>query len=245
MPSIRGFFRSACGGEVEDFNRPLEEMLASFGVLTERGEATRAGMLFFGKDPQRFEHSAVLKAVAFQGNDLGDTRYLDSRDIEGTIPMMLDGGMAFLRCNLRRAQSAHGPGGGELEIPEAALKELLVNALIHFDLANHAAIRLLVFNDRVEIVNPGALHGGLKAEELELGISRCRNPVMASLAARMGLCRRLGLGIVSVLREGAQVRFNNQASAGQFKATVFRNAGTGKAVPRKVVRGSRGAWPAA
>ena len=70
-------------------------MLKSLGILTAEGEVTRAGMLFFGRDPQRFEHSVVLKAVAFQGNDIGDTNYLDSRDIYRNTPKDVQGGNGF------------------------------------------------------------------------------------------------------------------------------------------------------
>lgn len=93
-----------------------------------------------------------------------------------------------------------------LAISEVSLQELLQNALIHLDLLNHAAIRLLVFSDRVEIVNPGWLHGGLEVGDLELGISRRRNPLMAQLASRTMPCCAARAGIIRVLREGTGVR---------------------------------------
>lgn len=52
------------------------------------------------------------------------------------------------------------------------LEELLQNSLVHFDLLHHAAIRLLIFNDRLEIINPGSLYGGLKIDDIKLGVSR-------------------------------------------------------------------------
>lgn len=66
-------------------------------MLTSNGELTRAGVLFFGRNPQQYECSFVIKAVAFAGNDIGDTNYLDSRDIAGTLPWMFREGMAFLK----------------------------------------------------------------------------------------------------------------------------------------------------
>lgn len=223
MADLRDFFRRVYGREIEDFDQPLESMLKSLGILTAEGEVTRAGMLFFGRDPQHFEHSVVLKAVAFQGNDIGDTNYLDSRDITGTLPRMFKEGMAFLKSYLRHEQRGQNFNStGILEISEVALEELLQNALVHFDLLNHAAIRLLIFSDRVEITNPGCLYGGLRVEDIKLGVSRQRNPLMAELAARTMINRGLGSGIIRVMRENTPIEFDNQESADQFKVTVWR-----------------------
>lgn len=111
-----------------------------------------------------------------------------------------------------------------LAISEVSLQELLQNALIHLDLLNHAAIRLLVFSDRVEIVNPGFLHGGLEVGDLELGISRRRNPLMAQLASRTMPCCAVRSGIIRVLREDTGGGFDNMTSACQFKVTITRKA---------------------
>lgn len=225
MADLRDFFRRVYGREIEDFDQPLESMLKSLGIQTAEGEVTRAGMLFFGRDPQHFEHSVVLKAVAFQGNDIGDTNYLDSRDITGTLPRMFKEGMAFLKSYLRHEQRGQNFNStGILEISEVALEELLQNALVHFDLLNHAAIRLLIFSNRVEIINPGCLYGGLRVEDIKLGVSRQRNPLMAELAAKTMIYRGLGSGIIRVMRENTPIDFDNQESADQFKVTVWRTA---------------------
>ena len=104
------------------------------------------------------------------------------------------------------------------------LEELLQNSLVHFDLLHHAAIRLLIFNDRIEIINPGSLYGGLKIDDIKLGVSRQRNPLMAGFAARAMIYRGLGSGIKRVVRENARIDFDNEESANQFKVTVWRTA---------------------
>lgn len=104
------------------------------------------------------------------------------------------------------------------------LEELLQNSLVHFDLLHHAAIRLLIFNDRLEIINPGSLYGGLKIDDIKLGVSRQRNPLMAGFAARTMIYRGLGTGIKRVVRENARIDFDNEESANQFKVTVWRTA---------------------
>lgn len=104
------------------------------------------------------------------------------------------------------------------------MEELLQNSLVHFDLLHHAAIRLLIFNDRLEIINPGSLYGGLKIDDIKLGVSRQRNPLMAGFAARTMIYRGLGSGIKRVVRENARIDFDNEESANQFKVTVWRTA---------------------
>ena len=111
---------------------------------------------------------------------------------------------------------------GILEIPEVVLEELLQNALVHFDLLNHAAIRLLIFNDRIEIINPGCLYGGLTVDDIKLGVSRQRNPLMAGFAAKTMIYRGLGSGIVRAMREDNHIDFDNEVSANQFKVTIWR-----------------------
>lgn len=94
--------------------------------------------------------------------------------------------------------------------------------LVHADLLHAAAIRLLVFNDRVEIINPGCLFGGLQVEDIKLGVSRQRNPLMAALAGKTMIYRGLGSGIIRVMKENIQVDFINEESSNQFKTIVWR-----------------------
>ena len=223
MVYLRDFFKKVYGKEIEDFDQPLESMLCSLGILKQSGELTRAGMLYFGKNPQQYERSVVIKAVVFAGNELGDTHYIDSRDISGTLPWMFKEGMAFLKSYLRHEQDGQNFNSvGKLEIPEVVLEELLQNALVHFDLLNHAAIRILIFNNRIEIINPGCLYGGLSVNDIKLGVSRQRNPLMADLAAKTMIYRGLGSGIVRAMREDSHIDFDNEESANQFKVTVWR-----------------------
>ena len=223
MAYLRDFFRNVYGKDIEDFEQPIDNLLSSLRIATKTGELTRAGMLFFGKHPQEFERSVVIKAVVFAGNSIGDSNYLDSRDIIGTLPQMFKEGMAFLKSYLHREQKGQNFNTiGILEIPEVVLEEVLQNALVHFDLLHNAAIRLLIFNDRIEVINPGSLFGGLNIEDIKLGISRQRNPLIADLASKTMIYRGLGSGIVRIMREDSNIDFSNEQSANQFKVTIWR-----------------------
>ncbi|MBO5641914.1 MAG: putative DNA binding domain-containing protein [Prevotella sp.] len=223
MTYIRDYFQKVYGKSIEDFDQPLESMLRSLGVMSAKNELTRAGVLYFGKHPQKYERAFKIKAVAFVGNSIGGSEYIDSRDIEGTIPWMFREGMAFLKSMLHHRQEGQNFNSvGVLEIPEVVLEELLQNALVHIDLLHPAAVRLLVFENRIEIINPGKLYGGLKVEDIRLGASKQRNPLMADLAARTMIFRGLGSGIVRALRENVVIDFINEDDANQFRVIIWR-----------------------
>lgn len=220
---LRDYFQKVYSKAIEDFDQTLESMLCSLGVMNDKGELTRAGVLYFGKHPQQFERSFKIKAVAFVGNSIGGSQYIDSRDIEGTIPWMFREGMTFLKSMLHHRQEGQNFNSvGVLEIPEVVLEELLQNALVHIDLLHPAAVRLLVFENRIEIINPGKLYGGLKVEDIRLGASKQRNPLMADFAAKTMIFRGLGSGIVRALRENVVIDFINEDHANQFRAIIWR-----------------------
>lgn len=223
MTYLRDYFQKVYGKAIEDFDQPLESMLRSLGVMNSKGELTRAGVLYFGKSPQQYERAFKIKAVAFVGNSIGGSQYIDSRDIDGTIPWMFREGMAFLKSMLHHRQEGQNFNSvGVLEIPEVVLEELLQNALVHIDLLHPAAVRLLVFENRIEIINPGRLYGGLKIEDIRLGASKQRNPLMADFAARTMIFRGLGSGIVRALRENVVIDFINEDEANQFRVIIWR-----------------------
>ena len=228
MNYLRDYFRRVYNREIEEFDQPLESMLRSLRVLASSGEVTRAGMLFFGKNPTRYELSFMVKAVAFSGNTIGDTSYVDSRDISGTIPWMFRETMTFLRSILRHEQNGQNFNKvGKLEISEVVLEELLQNAFVHIDLLHVAAIRVLVFSDRIEFINPGSLFGGLQVADIKLGVLRQRNPLIASFASKMMIYRGLGSGIIRVMNENVRVDFINEESANQFKTIIWRTVQNG------------------
>jgi hypothetical protein len=113
---------------------------------------------------------------------------------------------------------------GRLEIPEAALEELLVNALIHRDYFTSASIRVLVFADRVEIISPGHLPDSLNIEAIRCGVTNRRNPTLTDHAVQLLPYRGLGSGIRRALEAGAEVDFDDDVRGNQFRAVVKRPA---------------------
>jgi ATP-dependent DNA helicase RecG len=193
--------------------------------LVRKNRLTLAGLLLFGKKPTRIKPEFSLKAVCYHGReDISDT-YVDSEVYEGRLTQLYEGALAFLRRNLRKVQV---PGEsvnsrGKMEIPKDILDELLCNALLHRDYLIEAPIRLLVFKDRIEIMSPGLLPGGLTIDNISNGSIYIRNPNLTSYAIR-GLLpyRGLGSGIRRVLKTYPEVRLENDTAALMFRAVVPR-----------------------
>ena len=113
---------------------------------------------------------------------------------------------------------------GEPEIPETVFEELLVNALIHRDYFITAPIRLFIFEDRIEIINPGYLPNHLTVEKIRAGNSVQRNPVLAFFAAKGVLpYRGLGTGVRRALQNWSQIEFIDNREDCTFTSITFRN----------------------
>ena len=218
------YIRKVYECEVEDFGIPYEQLLNNLRILDEQGHLTLAGLMFFGKQPQKYCPSFMIKAVSFYGNDLGGMEYRDSKDIEGTIPEMFEQGMMFLKSNLHQVQAGQNFNSvGKLEVSQVALEEILQNSLVHREYIKTAPIRLLIFDNRVEIISPGALADGLTVDDIKLGITFQRNQLIAGFCAKTMLYRGLGSGLLRAHKDGAKMQFINSESGKQFTTIIYRD----------------------
>ena len=216
------YFQRRYGQRPEFAGQSLAQLLQNLG-LSDGRELNLAGLLLFGKRPQRYRPALEVKAVSFPGTALHDTRYLDSEDIDGTLSEQYQHSFAFIRRNLRHVQGDRGFNTlGQLEIPEQALEELLVNALIHRDYFTSASIRLMVFADRVEIISPGHLPDSLSIEAIRRGATNRRNPTLTEHAVHLLPYRGLGTGIPRALRDWPAIELIDDVAANQFRVVVQR-----------------------
>lgn len=216
------FFERAFKMSFESMGLTFEEALKAKRVIKEQ-QLTLAGLLFFGKKPQIWRPAFCIKAVAFYGNDLGGSEYRDSMDINGTVPRMYEEGMAFFKRNLLHTQQGQNFNSlGILEISEIALQEILENALLHRDYLKNAPIRLLIFDDRVEIISPGSLPNSLTVEELRYGNPVVRNNLMVTYAIYSMPFRGLGSGIQRAYQHQPNIELYNEVEGEQFRVVIPR-----------------------
>ena len=196
------------------------------------GEArpTSAGLLMFGCDPQLHLPQSEVVCIKYADTQ-GIRTYIDRKNFVGTLPELIDKASSFLRQYIRVGATIRGfYREDEPEYPYEALREAVVNAVVHRDYSRSGeTVRVFMYADRVEIRSPGALLPGVSLDDLValLVTSVPRNPVLAGLLRDMpGYMERIGSGIRFMLREMEALGLPLPEFSEHFDFVVtFRNGG--------------------
>ena len=216
------FFEREYGERVEDQDVSRVQLLENMN-LAKNGQLNICGALLFASRPQIRLPVFIVKAVAFPGVDIEDEHYIDSQDINGKLSDVFQKVLGFVLTNIRHVQNEQGFNSvGEPEIPRIVLEELIANALIHRDYFVSAPIKVLVFADRIEIVSPGHLPNNLTIENIKMGNSNVRNPILASFAPKVLPYRGLGSGIKRAIKAYPDIEFIDDRAGNAFKAIIKR-----------------------
>ena len=172
----------------------LEDLLRQRGGLCTDGTPTCAGLLLFGREPQRFLPSAEIILVRYPGTTMGDVFLKEVA--RGTLPEQIRRAEAFLTANMRRGARIDALERAERpEYPLPVVRESIVNAVAHRDYGVRGEeIRILLFADRLEVYSPGRLAGHVTLENL-LHERFARNEILVQVLADLGYVERLGYGI--------------------------------------------------
>jgi len=225
---FRDFYEREYGMSLEQSGLPLEKLVTNL-KLSKEGNLTLAGLLIFGAKPSRIRPQYVIKAVSFPGTDISGSQYLDSEDIGGMLLNQYKDAMAFLKRNLRKVQRDQNVNlPGILEIPEIAMEEAVVNALVHRDYFIDSSIRIFIFDDRAEIISPGKLPNTATIDNIKQGIQITRNPILMSFVPKLKIpYHGIGSGIRRMITEcrKAMVKepeFIEDVSLQEFKVIFYR-----------------------
>lgn len=222
LPYFEAFFQNQFQESLAQHGLPVPRLLQNLN-LTHGTVLNLAGALLFARTPQFRLPAFIVKAVAFPGTSITDQTYLDSRDIAGKLADIYQQTIGFILSNLHAVQDNQSVNSiGTSEIPRIVWEELISNALVHRDYFINAAVRVLVFADRVEIISPGHLPNNLTVENIKAGNSNIRNPILASFAAKLLPYRGLGSGILRALRVYPSIEFRDDRDGNLFKVTVKR-----------------------
>lgn len=219
------------GNKVEEYLKKIDEegidlsrdqIYRNMNILKD-SHLTLGGLLFFSKEPQKYRPAFGIKAVSYFGNEIEGDTYRNSKDIKGTIPELFEQGMAFFRSSLRQVQNGQNFNSiGVLEISSVALEELLQNALTHRDYSKNAPIRILIFNNRIELISPGALPNSLTIENIKMGNTVVRNNLLVTFCSKTMKYRGLGSGILRALKEQRNMELINDSEGEQFIVRIPR-----------------------
>lgn len=197
---------------------PDDAALRSLKVLVAAGDKTvpsLAGLLALGQRPQQFFPALCAQLAVYPAEQVGvpgagAVRFLDSRSYDGPVASLAGQLLEGIRQHMSRRTLVRGAKrADEWQYPETALREAIVNALVHRDLgagARGSPVQVQMFPDRLVILNPGGLYGPVTLDRLgEEGVSAARNAtLMRILEDAPGMdggpiCENRGSGIGAMI----------------------------------------------
>ena len=181
---------------IEANHRSLEDQLASLRFFDSQHHIpTVAGLLLFGKNPRFYLPGAYIQFLRLPGTTLTE-RPDDEAEISGDLLSVLREAETRIKANnyKRPERTSTLRETSISDYPEIAIREILLNAIMHRDYQSNTPDKFYWFSDRIEIHSPGGLYGEVTPETLEKR-SSYRNPVLAEAMKALGYVNRYGYGI--------------------------------------------------
>ena len=197
-------------------------LLDGFKVRKNGALRNAAAVLFCKEDTDYMQ--CLLRLARFKGKD--NQIFIDNKQITGNIFRLIDAGMAFCFNHLSLSGVINGIYREEhLEVPAKAIREALVNALVHrLYVKRGSSVSLAIYDDRVEIINPGSFPSNLTMAELRAGNkSEPRNPTIARVMYSRKTVETWGRGIKLIMDECAKANLPEPqfVSEGGYTKAVF------------------------
>ena len=183
------------------------EMLHHYGILTkDRGRVhpTVGGLLLFAKVPEKFFPEAFVICTHFSGTSGRDA--MATRDCNGTLIQQYKDMLGFILSRLNRSYKISGIGEREeqLEIPPEAIREVVLNAIVHRNYLISGATKVSIYDDRLEIFSPGNFPGPIMADKVDIGVTYIRNTIITRVFRDIGIIEKLGSGFITLFESYAK-----------------------------------------
>ena len=194
-------------------NVSKDEILELMGITSD-GVPTLAGLMVFSKYPQGYFPQLCITAVSLPGTEMGivgddDERFIDNKRITGAIPDMLEDAVEFVRKNsrIKTIIDDNGRRADKPEYPVKAVREAILNALVHRDYSIHTEnvpVRIEMYRDRMEIINSGGLYGKISIDALGKVCPETRNATLANMLELLNITENRYSGIPTMRNEFAK-----------------------------------------
>lgn len=162
--------------------------------------ATVTGTLMFAEHPENYITEASIICTQFSGTEGRDI--ILTRELNGPIPQISNECLKLITSWLKKNFKLKGTVlTGSSPTPQKALRETIINVLPHRKYTISGAIKLTLYDDRLEVFSPGALPGLIDIKNLGDGTTYLRNPHLARIARRLHLVEKLGSGIKLIFNE--------------------------------------------
>ena len=208
---IREIVASRTQEWIDDAEAEWVRLLTNTEILddSDNQPATVAGLLLFGTNPNRFLPQGGIDAAAYPQNEK-DYTALERQSLRGPMVALrnregalvesglVEQAVEFVRRNIA-VTAALVDGSSRTErwaYPEEAIREAIVNALVHRDyLLSGTNIELSIYSNRIEIVSPGRLHNGITTERMRIGCRSARNQLLKDVMRDYGYLEHMGMGV--------------------------------------------------
>ena len=189
--------------------------MQTLGMVSQEGIYSNVAMLLSD------QCNTTIKAATFSGTD--KTTFQDRKEFEGSLFKQMEEMYSYL--DMRNQTKATFEGLYRTDIrdyPEEALREALLNSLVHRDYSFSASTLISVYDDRIEFVSIGGLPTGITLEDIMLGLSVCRNPKLAAIFYRLKLIEAYGTGIPKIMKayDGTGLEPKIEVTNNAFKITL-------------------------
>ena len=156
---------------------------------------TVGGMLLFGKEREKYFPDAWVQVGRFAGKT--KTNIIDTMELHDSLIISVYKAIEFVKKHSLRGIAINEVTGNEKwNIPQTAVREAIINAVVHADYSQRGSpIRVAIYDDRLEIENPGLIPFNLTLNDLYQGVSKLRNPVIGRVFHELKLIERWGSGI--------------------------------------------------
>ncbi len=194
--------------------------MKTMGLQTVDGVFTNVGLLLSDQCP------STMKAAVFSGVERDD--FQDRREFSGSLLRQLEELYTYIDLHNQKRASFHGLHRADYrDYPEEAIREVLLNSIVHRDYAYPASTIVNLYQDRMEVISIGGLPFGLSLEDVMLGLSVCRNPKLAAVFYRLRLIEAYGTGLPKIFSayKGSGKEPKIEVTPGAFKVILpNRNA---------------------
>lgn len=189
--------------------------MKTLGIISTDGVYSNVGLLLSDQCP------STIKAATFAGSD--PIEFQDRREFLGSLFQQMEETHAYLDMRNQTKATFEGLYRRDTrDYPEEAMREALLNALVHRDYSYRASTLISVYADRTEFVSIGGLPSGVDVEDIMLGLSLCRNSQLAIIFYRLKLIEAYGTGMPKIINayKDSLVKPKIEVTNNAFKITL-------------------------
>jgi ATP-dependent DNA helicase RecG len=185
---------------------------------------TNGGIILFGANRERAFPDAIVRCARFAG--VTKAEIFDHIDITSYPTLAIDEAIRFVEKNTFKGAEIGRMRRKDIpQYPPVAIREAIINAIMHADYSiKGSSIMIAIFDDRIEISNPGGLHFGMTMEDAIGGSSKVRNRVIARVFRELNLIEHWGSGLQRIIKSCEQRGLERplfHERINEFKVTLY------------------------